>query len=216
MTQLIQGPRKILLSSGQIERRLPVENARWFAYGVSLGGNALAKWLGESGEKAGRLIHGAVIANAPMDLAVCAQALMRPVNQIYLRHFLASLLPKAEYLAHRFPGLLDDKALRRVNDFHTFDTVVTAPLHGFRDCWDYWARSSCRQFLHGIGIPTLFINARNDPFVPESVLPIDSMVSKWVLLEQSKEGGHVGYPNLWGRGDWLAQRTVDFFRSSLA
>ena len=44
--------------------------------------------------------------------------------------------------------------------------LVTAPIFGFADERDYWARSSSRPYLPKIRRPALLINAVNDPFVP--------------------------------------------------
>jgi hypothetical protein len=71
--------------------------------------------------------------------------------------------------------------------------LVTAPLHGFRDTDDYWRQSSSKQWLGHIKVPTLVINARNDPFMPASVLPAPQEVSSSVTLEFPQEGGHAGF-----------------------
>ena len=107
--------------------------------------------------------------------------------------------------------------MRTARDFFDFDDAVTAPLHGFRDCFDYWARSSSRQFMGGIRVPTLVINALNDPFVPAHALATPAQVSKAVTLEYPDDGGHVGFlvgpPP--GRLHWLPRRVLDAFAAQL-
>jgi predicted alpha/beta-fold hydrolase len=90
---------------------------------------------------------------------------------------------------------------------------VTARLHGFRDADDYWARVSSKPLLKSITVPTLVINAGNDPFLPASALPGDADVSPAVVLEQPATGGHVGFPSgpFPGNLRWLPQRLLQHF-----
>lgn len=183
-----------------------------FASGVSLGGNALLKWLGERGESA-RLVTAAAALCPPQDLEAGAESLARGFNRVYSEYFLRSLRPKTLAKLEHWPGLVDAQRVRRARDFFDFDDAVTAPLHGFASCFDYWRRSSCRQFLGGIQVPTLLINALNDPFVPRHVLARDDQVSRDVVLDYPAEGGHVGFPHhrLPGRFQWAPGRVAQFF-----
>ena len=94
--------------------------------------------------------------------------------------------------------------------------MVTAPLHGYRDADDYWDRASAKHVLRDITVPTLILNARNDPFLPAAALPTPRDVSRSVLLEQPMSGGHVGFmigpafPFV-GHTRWLADRLFAFF-----
>jgi predicted alpha/beta-fold hydrolase len=181
-----------------------------FAAGVSLGGNALLRWLGESGSAAGFVTAAAAIS-APLDLARGGEALSSGFNMLYTRMFLQTLKPKCLAKLEQFPGLFDRDALLAARDLYAFDNVVTAPLHGYRDTDDYWHRASARHVLHDITVPTLVLNARNDPFLPGEHLP--SSASKAVTLEYPDEGGHVGFPvgPFPGRNDWLPRRILSFF-----
>jgi predicted alpha/beta-fold hydrolase len=182
-----------------------------FAAGVSLGANVLLKWLGEQGSRAD-FIRAAAGVSAPQDLHAGAVALSRGFNRLYCLHFLVTLKRKSLLKLDCFPDLYDRRTVSAARDFFDFDDVVTAPLHGFANAMDYWTRSSCRQFLGDVAVPTLVLNARNDPFLPESALAGPSEVSRHVLLDYPAAGGHVGF--LHGRvaGAWLPQRLVGFFR----
>ncbi|HUQ75083.1 MAG TPA: alpha/beta fold hydrolase [Burkholderiales bacterium] len=179
------------------------------AIGISLGGNALLKWLGEGGDAAGSLVRRAAAISAPLDLAAAGRALDRGINRLlYTRMFLSSLKPKSLAKLEAFPGLFDVARLRAARTFREFDDVYTAPLHGFRDVDDYWTSSSSGPWLAHIAVPTLVINARNDPFLPEAdLLAAARKAAPSVLLEFPHRGGHVGFP-----GAWLAQRLIEFFR----
>jgi hypothetical protein len=109
--------------------------------------------------------------------------------------FLRSMKPKALHKLRQHPGLFDAARLIAARDLHQFDDVFTAPLHGFRDADDYYARASAKPHLHRIRVPALALNARNDPFVPASSLPAAGEVGPCVTLWQPAEGGHVGFPD---------------------
>ncbi|MBW8369883.1 MAG: hydrolase [Thiobacillus sp.] len=185
-----------------------------YAVGVSLGGNALLKWLGEAGVAARERVACAAGVSAPLDLSAAGYALDRGFNRrVYTARFLATLKQKALKKAQQFPGMLDAKAIAASTTFREFDTLVTARLHGFRDADDYWRRASSKPLLRSIAVPTLLINARNDPFLPAWALPTRDEVSPAVTLEQPDTGGHVAFPSgpFPGNLDWLPRRLMQHF-----
>jgi predicted alpha/beta-fold hydrolase len=197
---------------GQIRSRAGSSPPLYVA-GVSLGGNAFAKWLGESGDEARALVASAAAICAPLDLMAAGAALERGFARIYSRHFLGTLKVTALAKLERFPGLYDGAAVRRAGTLRQFDNLVTAPLHGFRDTDDYWTRASAKPHLPGIRVPTLLVNARDDPFLPEGALPTEREVSSAVKLEFPSRGGHVGFVTrpFPGHIDWLPRRLLHFF-----
>ncbi|MET1116305.1 MAG: alpha/beta fold hydrolase [Comamonas sp.] len=193
-----------------VRRLRPRAGGKLYAAGVSLGGNALLRWLGESQHSAG-IVDAACAVSAPLDLARGGAALGTGLNMIYTRMFLRSLKPKCLSKLEQFPGLFDRAALLGARDLYAFDNVVTAPLHGYRDTDDYWDRASARHVLGDITVPTLVINARNDPFLPGEYLP--ATAAPCVTLEYPAGGGHVGFATgpLPGHIDWLPRRLLHFF-----
>jgi len=198
-----------------ILRRLRAQNdgAPLYAAGVSLGGNALLKWLGETGASAMAVVDRAAAVSAPVDLMAAGEALGRGFSLVYTRNFLATLRKKSLAKLAQFPGLYDASAVRASRTLRQFDDLVTAPLHGYRDTNDYWTSASSKPGLGNIHAPTLVLNARNDPFLPEAALPGTDEVSAAVTIEQPAEGGHVGFVSgaLPGNFDWLPQRLLRFF-----
>ena len=199
-----------------IVRRLKGENpdCEIFVAAVSLGGNMLLKWLGEQGAAATGFVNGAVAVSAPVDLHAAAAVLDFGYRRvIYTRRFLCSLRAKvlAKIVTHRLD--IDINAVRSCSTFREIDDLYTAPIHGFKDADDYWTRASSKPVLEQIRVPTLLVNARNDPFLPANALPIPSEVSAAVTLELPDLGGHVGFVvgAFPGSLDWLRQRIADYF-----
>ncbi len=165
------------------------------AAGVSLGGNALLRWAQEAGESASHTARAVAAVCSPVDLAAAGRAIASGFNrQVYTRMFLRTMVPKALRKLQQHPGLFDGQALREVRDLYEFDNLFTAPLHGFRDTEDYWARASAKPQLPRIRLPALVLNARNDPFVPAASLPTVQDAGPFVTLWQPRDGGHVGFP----------------------
>jgi predicted alpha/beta-fold hydrolase len=186
------------------------------AAGVSLGGNVLLRWLGER-EGAASVIRAAAAVSAPLDVHAGGQAISQGFGMVYTRSFLKSLKRKGLAKLAQYPGLFERDAMLAARTLYEFDNVVTAPLHGFRDTDDYWTSATTRPLLPRIVVPTLVVNARNDPFLPGRVLPTKADVSAAVTLDQPDHGGHVGFMTgpFPGRIDWLSQRIIGYMDTHL-
>jgi predicted alpha/beta-fold hydrolase len=185
--------------------------------GVSLGGNVTLKYLGE------RIPHPSVIAavaiSVPVDLRASAFALDRRwSNRIYLKHFIKLLVAKVEKKAVSFPDQFDLRGIGSVRTFRQFDDKYTAPVHGFRDAADYWKQSSSLQYLSRISVPTLLLNARDDPFLTRESFPYsDARQNVNLFLETPKSGGHVGFIDFAnGFQRWCEYRAVEFLSAVAA
>ena len=166
------------------------------AVGISLGGNALMRWAGEIGAEARQVVAGIASVCSPLDLTASGWAIGRGFNrQVYTRMFLKTMVPKALQKLEQHPGLFDRERLLAARDLYTFDDVFTAPVHGFKNADDYWARASAKPHLHRIAVPALALNALNDPFVPAASLPQAADAGSHVTLWQPAQGGHVGFPS---------------------
>ncbi len=172
------------------------------AVGFSLGGNVLLKWLGEQGDALS--LFAAVAVSVPLVLSECASRLDKGFSRIYRRYLLDEL---KHYIEQKQAFLqsqgFNDEAdrLRQLGDlsditsFWQYDERVVARLHGFRDAADYYQRSSSRQFLGAIRLPTLLIQAHDDPFMTPAVLPQGHELAPQVAMEVHNWGGHVGFVN---------------------
>lgn len=177
-----------------------------FLFGVSLGANVMLKWLGERGTSTPAAVHGSVAVSTPFDLGAAARQLEHGFSTVYNRYFLRKLRDKAFAKLERFPGLFDAGRLARARTLREFDDAVTAPIHGFRDADDYYARSSSIRFLETIAVPTLLVSAWNDPFLPRQVLAdVRARVARnpYIGTVFPEQGGHVGFVS--GRFPWAAE-----------
>ena len=164
--------------------------------GVSLGGNVLLKWLGESGESLDRRVVGAAAVSVPFDLARASRHIDRGFSRVYQRHFLQSLRKKALAKLERYPSLAPRERIRSARTLYEFDDIVTGPVHGFADADDYYARSSSIRFLSRIRVATLLLSAVDDPFLPSDVLEqVRDIASSnpRIEVEFLAKGGHVGF-----------------------
>ena len=166
-----------------------------FAIGISLGGNVLLKWLGETGRDGP--VRAAAAISVPFDLAAGARHLEEGAGRLYVAIFLRSLREKTIDILRRFPDaqrLLDIEAVRKASSFQEFDDAATAPLHGFQGAADYYRRSSSLAFLPRVAVPTLCLNAADDPFLPPEVLEkARAAASEPLRVVVTSRGGHVGF-----------------------
>ena len=194
--------------------RLP--HAKWHAVGVSLGGNAMLKFLGEHPECAQKL-EAAAAVSVPLDLVACGAALSDTFagKRLYGPYFLRTMKRKVLEKTKRFPGSIDVLRFSQARTLREFDDMYTARMHGYKNALDYWTRASSKPWLKELTLPTLVLNARNDPFVPAPSLPDSHECSDTVLLHQPAEGGHMGFVTgaFPGHLNWLPQRIARYFET---
>jgi predicted alpha/beta-fold hydrolase len=183
--------------------------------GVSLGGNVLLKWLGEQGKSLPVQIKRAAAVSVPYDLEAGARLMESGFARVYVRHFLDTLVAKTIKKLELYPDLCDIEELRAARTFFEFDDRLTGPVHGFTGAHDYYQRSSSIHFLDGIHIPTLLMNAWNDPFLPRSVLAAVRNIARrnqHLFVEFPLTGGHVGWVagQPWSQRYYMESRVVEW------
>ena len=190
--------------------------------GYSLGGNVLLKYLGEQGSRVPARVIAAAAVSVPYDLEQGSRYISKGFSRVYDRHFLSSLRRKALAKLERYPDLFDRARLDAARTIFDFDNAVTAPVHGFADASDYYARSSSRHFLDGIRVPTLLLSAYDDPFLPSSVLgevEVRARRNPWLQTEFTRLGGHVGFIDgslPWAPRYYAEWRVIEYFASRFA
>ena len=198
---------------GLLQERFPQRPV--VGIGYSLGGNALLKWLGQTG--LGNTLQAAVAVSVPFDLASATERLERGISRLYHRYLLNKLRASAERKISRTDFPVDLEGLKTLRSLRAFDDQVTAPLHGYRDVDEYYSSASCRPHLQRIRKPTLILHARDDPFMTQEIVPNASELSPCTTLELSDRGGHVGF--VAGTAPmqpryWLEDRIIAWLRGS--
>lgn len=183
-------------------------------YGVSLGGNAVLKYLGEQQEIPPEVVCASCIG-VPSDLKASLEQLDQAKNIVYRTSFLVHLRAKYRKKMVDFPDKMNWEEYRKIDTLQRFDDLYTAPAHGFNDALDYYAKASSFKYLDKITIPTLILNAKNDSFLHGNCYPTQQALhSPFLYLEMPDHGGHVGF---YKAGDYYYNetRTLEFFKEKI-
>lgn len=183
--------------------------------GFSLGGNMLLKYLGERGEATP--IQAAAAVSPPFDLGRIARTFHLGSGRPYAARFMKSLRHKALSHADHNGSNIDVRRVLRAKTMADFDDAVTAPLHGYRDADDYYARNSSGQFLPTIRVPTLVIRALDDPFFGSDVPHMALAENEQLLPLLVPHGGHVAFAEgIWPRKfKYWAERQASRFLAQI-
>lgn len=185
--------------------------------GFSMGGNQTLKYLGENPDLVPEELQAAITFSVPCILDDAVAIMGKSINRPYMKYFMTGLRQKIKEKAVRFPDLIDIEGLDQMQTFEPFDDKYTAPLHGFRNAADYYKRCSSAQFLSSIKVPTLLVQAQNDPFLSLSCYPIEtSEKSEKLFLEMPDFGGHVGFIGNWLESAyWSEKRALAFLETTI-
>lgn len=184
--------------------------------GFSMGGSITLKYLGECQQSLPEEVFRAAVFSVPCDLGASARELSKKGNAFYRKRFLRKLGRKIRAKALQMPDLLSSEGLEELRHFPDFDNRFTAPLHGFKDADDFYRQASANTYLSRIKIPTLLVNAQNDPMLPESCYPVKMAQSHpWLYLEMPERGGHVGFTLAGKERNWAEQRALEFAEQEL-
>jgi predicted alpha/beta-fold hydrolase len=183
-----------------------------FLIGFSMGANLSLLYLGRQGKDIPHQVKGAAVFSAPVDLKDSCDQLSSRSNRIYMKRFLKMLQQKIKDKMVLFPGQIDDSNYDKIKNFKDFDDRYTAPLHGFKNAYDYWAKCSSGPLLGQIRVPALIVNAKDDPFLGEACYPYNQTNAN-IHLEVPKYGGHVGFMDNSINGQyWSESIAIDFIQ----
>jgi predicted alpha/beta-fold hydrolase len=184
--------------------------------GISMGGSLSLKYAGEH-EAFPAKVKAIATFSVPCHLGSSARELDRRAKKFYLERFLKKLGKKIQMKAAMFPEIISDSGFEKIRSFAEFDNKYTAPLHGFHDASDFYERASSLSFLPHIKIPSLIVNALNDPFLPRECFPYEiARRSPFVFLETPRYGGHTGFTLAGRKENWMEVRAFEFVNSVLA
>jgi predicted alpha/beta-fold hydrolase len=184
-----------------------------FFVGYSMGGNLILKMAGELGASAPPELRGICAVCPTLDLAACVDAIARPENWLYQRHFVRQLKLRMRRKAKLFPGQFELNGMRRVRTVREFDDVITAPCCGYRNAADYYERASAMRVARRIAVPTLILTSKDDPVVPfESFGAPEIAGNPQIQLAATEFGGHCAFISQ-ARGlerYWAEARVLEF------
>jgi uncharacterized protein len=190
----------------QLPLRSPI-----FLAGFSLGGNVVLKLAGELGPSAPQRIGGVMAISTPIDLAACVRQLDKPSNILYARRFVTRLKERVRVKERLTPGLFDLSGLQRVRNIYDFDDQVTAQAFGFGSADNYYATQSSNQFLDRIRVPTLVVQAKDDPLIPFAVYHHPAFsANPHLRLLAVEHGGHLGFISKTRPRFWLDRVLVNW------
>lgn len=179
--------------------------------GFSMGGNINLKYVGVNGKELNPAIKSCVAFSCPTDLASGSEILNIPSNIIYKKKFLKNLSIKIKKKNEQFPGIVDLNNLKKVKVWKDFDNYFSAPLIGVKNADEFYKIASARNFMPDIKIPTLIIQAKNDPILPEACFPTDICERhRKVFLEMPRHGGHCGFWRPGEKVNWAEKRAFEF------
>lgn len=183
--------------------------------GFSIGGNLSLLYLGRNAAQLPISLKSAVTFSVPTRLGEAAEHMNKWSNRYYLRRFLRSLSDKIEGMKSRFPDEINTAPLSRIRTLRDFDEIYTAPMNGFESAEDYWYRASSRQHIPHINVPTLIVNALDDPFLPPTCFPVrEAAGNDMVMLDMPRRGGHLGFVRLNGDEQyWSEKRAIGFLNN---
>ncbi len=180
--------------------------------GFSMGGNVTLLHLGKQAANVNSAVSKAITFSVPLHLESGSLKLAEPPNRIYMIRFLRKLHKKIRAKMEMYPGKIDDHGYEKIKTFHQFDDRYTAPIHGFKDAHIYYEECSSLYHLNKINLPTLIVNAENDPFLSKECYPLKNSKSIGnVIFEAPQHGGHAGFPLFNTRGlYWSEERAITF------
>ena len=187
-----------------------------FLVGFSLGGNLSLKYLGEKKNTKPK-IKKAIAISVPLDLAKSCEKISTGENLLYSKRFLTTLKEKVIRKSQVFPEKLNVQLLQKTKTLRDFDEFFTGPLHGFHDAAEYYQVNSSLQFLDQIEVPTLVLNAQNDPFLSHTCFPVKlAKRLDLVHFEFPKHGGHGGFSGPYREKSYYSElRAVEFITRDL-
>lgn len=179
--------------------------------GYSMGGNIALKYAGVHGKTVPEALRKIIAVSSPTDLEASARQLDLPKNRFYRNRFMKKLIVKLQQKSDRFPGKLDMTNLQQVRLWRDFDQHFSAPVNGYLDADDFYAQASAVNYMAEITVPTLVVNAQNDPLLsPECSPAWLAEKHPHIYLETPKTGGHVGFAVRGDEFTWIERRALEF------
>ncbi len=179
--------------------------------GFSMGGSLTFRAIAEDPTWVPKQVKCAIGFSVPCSLKGSVDALSTGANKMYKNRFLKKLGVKIKQKAILFPDQISAEGYDLINDFIGFDNRYTAPLHGYKNALDFYEKASVGPFLKNLQIPSLIVQAANDPFLLPNCIPLeDANVNSFIYLETPEKGGHCGFMEKGQEYSWAEKRALIF------
>ncbi len=186
-----------------------------FLVGYSLGGNVSLKLAGELGDDAADLLAGVCAVSTPIDLAACVRQMGRRENRLYESRFLKRLKQRIRDRARTLPGVYDLALVDRARSVYEFDDLITARQFGFGTADNYYGTQSSNQFLDRIRVPTLIVQAKDDPLIPFGIFNHPAIsANPHISLLAPDHGGHLGFLSDRAPRFWIDRIILEFIEQT--
>lgn len=159
--------------------------------GFSMGGNISLKY---ASLRANPLVKSVVAFSAPLDMKSSTEELGTKKNWLYRLNFEKKLRPKLLQKQALFPDRLTIEDISHKDwekQLHTYFCKINA----YADLDTFYQVGSALNFIPHIAIPTLIVQAKNDPLLTPECLPYDLAANHpFIFLDTPQHGGHCGFP----------------------
>ena len=194
-----------------VGRALALGHPRLALIGFSLGGNLTLNYLGRRGDQVPAAVAGAAVFSVPCDVADCAAQMRKPWNRIYMNRFLLSFRAKIRAKMQVMPDAVSDEGFERIRSLEDYDERYTVPQFGFDSVPAFYRWVSSKFVLSRIAVPTLMVNALDDPIMGPACHPRDEAdANPRLFLESPPHGGHLGFLRWHAARNWMEDRALDF------
>ncbi len=187
--------------------------------GYSMGGNIGLNLVARQPDLAARYLAAVAAFSSPLSLGDSIKSLDTTLGRAYSRRFWRALGAKLEAKAIRYPELIDTHALGQPLDWDRFDRTFSLPLHGYpvdAEPEAFYTDVSPVDYLHQTRVPTLIVNAVNDPMLGgRCYASAFAKTNPAVTLEHPAEGGHVGFALAGADHTWAEARSYEFIAANV-
>ncbi len=183
---------------------------RLFIIGYSLGGSILLNYLSRS-EKINPKVKAAIAMSCTLDFITGGINLLAPKNKIYAAYFMGKIKRKARRRKKLLKEAgVDVLQLLKAANIRDIDNLYTVKVFKFKSARTYWKWASVLPHLEKINIPTLILNAKDDPLLTRTSYPYKiAEKHPYIYLETPEYGGHLGF---YSAGKiWADDRVAEFF-----
>uniref|UniRef100_A0A0K0F6B0 Alpha/beta hydrolase2 (inferred by orthology to a D. melanogaster protein) n=1 Tax=Strongyloides venezuelensis TaxID=75913 RepID=A0A0K0F6B0_STRVS len=178
--------------------------SKFINIGFSMGGNITTRWLGKLTEE----LSDRIICGMSVNQGYCAvrssslfhdwengrrlynYIITEKVKQILWKHYDMAVAP------HVKSGLIDEAKIWAASSNVTLDEHYHRRVYGFKSVDDFYEWCGSLKSIPNINIPMVFVNAEDDPIVPETLYKlVQDICEKKNNLAHilTKHGGHLGF-----------------------